>query len=240
MSGRALDFCLRFTAFALFFALCALGLAAFFNSCVYIDDSVPASAEATVKIIIDAGHGGADGGAAASDGTQESGLNLDTAIRLRDLFEVCGFDAVMTREGDEMLDDGGSGTNKLRDLRARLKLAAESPDAVFVSLHMNKFPDSRYSGLQVWYSPNNASGQTIAASVQQSAKNLLDASNARQIKAATSAIYLLHNIQNPAILVECGFLSNEGELALLKTGEYRQKLAIAIAAGVIESYSMLT
>jgi N-acetylmuramoyl-L-alanine amidase len=231
-SGKYALFCVRFVTFVLVFALISFCFTAIFYSCAEKINSA-ASGEIGRIYIIDAGHGGVDGGALGYDGTRESDLNLKTAVIVRDIMTVLGHNTVLTRDSDTMLSDGGEGTNKMRDLRCRLKICNDNPEGVFVSIHMNKFPDTKYSGLQVWYSPNDKSSGELASSIQSCARKILEPTNDRETKTATSAIYLLYHSKIPSVLVECGFLSNKDELAKLKTHEYRQKLGAAIAIGVL-------
>ena len=233
-SGKYALFCVRFVTFVLVFALVSLGFTAIFYSCAKKGD-LPTSVKTGKVYIIDAGHGGVDGGALGNDGTRESDLNLKTALTVCDIMTVLGHNTILTRDSDTMLSDGGEGTNKMRDLRCRLKICNDNPNGVFISIHMNKFPDAKYSGLQVWYSPNDKSSGSIASSVQARAREILDPTNDRETKEATSAIYLLYHSTIPSVLVECGFLSNKEELKKLKTHQYRQKLGVAIVLGVLEA-----
>ena len=126
---------------------------------------------------------------------------------------------------------------KMHDLKNRAAIADEYVSPVFVSIHMNSYPDSRYSGLQVWYSKNDERSRSFASYVQSYAAAYLDPSNTRVIKPATSSIYLLDRLQVPAILIECGFLSNENESALLASDDYQTKLALVIFAALCDSIS---
>ena len=193
------------------------------------ESGVTALTEKGRSLVIDAGHGGMDGGAVAPDGTLEKDLNLEIARILCALMRVSGYDVVMTRDGDVMLGD-----TKMKDLKSRLQLFSGSSDVLSVSVHCNKFPDSSCNGLQVYYADTPAS-RSVAESVQ-SAFSLVSDVNRRQVKKADSSIYLLHRASSPAILVECGFLSNPEELAKLKTDEYRKKLALALMSGVSTFY----
>ena len=127
-----------------------------------------------------------------------------------------------------------SGKKKTFYLKNRLRLAEEVDGMLFCSIHMNKFPDTSCSGLQVYYSPNVAESQSYASLLQSYARTFLDAGNDREIKKATSAIYLLHRIQTPAVLVECGFLSNPTECEKLKTPSYQLQLASVLTAALAE------
>lgn len=179
-------------------------------------------------IIIDAGHGGRDGGAAADDGTLEKDLNLAVAKELCDLFEGAGYDTVMTRTEDVALGDESSSHKKLGDLKARVELAKQYKNAIFISVHMNKFPVPKYSGLCVYFAKKTEGSAALAEDVRMAVATYLQKENSRQIKGAGSEIYVLDNAPCTAILVECGFLSNPSELALLKTEEYRKKVAACV------------
>ena len=188
-------------------------------------------------VIIDAGHGGEDGGATSAAGLVEKDVNLEIATVLRDLLQANGINVIMTREDDRLLYDRNvdyKGRKKKLDLAARLAVANSTPDAVFVSIHMNSFTDPRYSGLQVWYSPNDPASLSLADMIQQENKEQLQNENTRKTKAATSAIHLLHNAQCPAVLVECGFLSNPEEAARFEGSEYRQKVAFVLFSAITE------
>ncbi len=186
-------------------------------------------------IVLDAGHGGEDGGAVSESGILEKELNLSVANRLKSLLVANGFHVVMTRTEDEMLYDKNAdyqGRKKALDLATRRQIAEETPNCIFVSIHMNSYPDARYDGLQVWYSPNHPSSQTIAEEIQKTVVELLQPENDRQTKGATSAIYLLHNLTVPAVLVECGFLSNPAEAEKLTTEEYQEQLALVLSLAI--------
>lgn len=205
------------------------------------EDAVVVSESATPPVIlIDPGHGGEDGGAVGADGTLEKHLNLALSEDLRDIFTLFGIPVAMTREEDMMLYDyyndldDYTGKRKTYDLRNRLKLAETSGAKLFLGIHMNKFTDPRYSGLQVYYSPNHNESERAASLLREYAKGFLQPNNERETKKATSAIYLLHRMTMPAVLVECGFLSNEEECALLNTSEYRLRAACVIAAAGME------
>ncbi|MBQ7170647.1 MAG: N-acetylmuramoyl-L-alanine amidase [Clostridia bacterium] len=183
-------------------------------------------------IVLDPGHGGEDGGAVAPDGTQEKTLNLALSLSLKDLFEAEGYRVVMTRTEDEMPQTPGlDATKKRSDLSARVRTAKEETSPLFLSIHMNKFPQSRYFGLQVYYSPRSAYSFSLASAIQKTAGKGLAPENDREVKNG-AGLFLLDRLDCPAVIVECGFLSNPRELELLKTEEYRQTLAAAIFEAV--------
>ena len=206
------------------------------------NSSVPAfTKNEDISVVIDAGHGGEDAGAIASDGTYEKDLNLEISNLVKALCILNGMNVKMTRESDVLLYDyygdleNYKGQKKIYDLKNRVKIAHESPNAIFVSIHMNKFPESKYSGTQIYYSKNNDSSKDVASNLSKSIKKFLQPSNKRQIKPASSSIYVLDKIKNPAILIECGFLSNEMELENLKNEEYRASLALVIFQTICEN-----
>ena len=195
-----------------------------------------------VCVVIDAGHGGEDGGASSAAGLAEKEVNLAVALALRDLCEAAGIPVVMTRTEDVLLYDRNvdfQGRKKVLDLAARRILAEKTAeryggDSLFVSIHMNAFPAAQYDGMQVWYSVGDSRSAELAAAIQ-SASSALMPHNRRKIKAAGSNIYLLDRIKSPAVLVECGFLSNPAEAERLSDKAYRYALAAVIFAGIIES-----
>ena len=190
-----------------------------------------------MTVIIDAGHGGEDGGASSTSGLIEKDVNLEISKMLCEMLRANGVNVIMTREDDRLLYDRDvnyQGRKKKLDLAARLAVADSTPDAIFVSIHMNSFTDPRYSGLQVWYSPNNADSLPLAELIRETNREQLQSENYRLCKEATSAINLLHNAKCPAVLVECGFLSNPDEAALFETHDYRQRVAFMLFCSITE------
>ena len=198
------------------------------------EEDASVSAPDRITVIIDAGHGGRDGGASTEDGVLEKDLNLAVAKKLKALLSVFDVNVVMTRESDVMYADESSPHKKLDDLNARLDIVKENGNCVFVSIHMNKFPVEKYRGLQVYYSKNHEGSRALADMIQEKTAAHLQIGNARLTKAADSSIYILHNIEVPAVLVECGFLSNNEEAKLLQNEEYQASLTAVIAAAVLE------
>lgn len=221
--------------FLLFFLLCYFLFSLFLPWNTTAVGAVPWSQSELPLIILDAGHGGMDGGASSDDQTLEKDLNLFVTLLLRDFLESAGIPTLLTRQTDTMLDtESQKGTRKMRDLKARLEIAQKHPQAVFVSIHMNHFPQSQYHGLQVYYSPNHKNSELLALTVQNFNKLYLQPENQRLCKAADSSIYLLHRMENVGILVECGFLSNAQETQQLKTEAYRRQLAFTLFCSIIE------
>lgn len=188
-------------------------------------------------VIIDAGHGGIDGGTSASDGTVEKNLNLQISVKINEILSSFGIKTVMTRTDDEDLSDDNASTirqKKVSDIKNRLSIINETEDAVFVSIHQNHFTREKYSGAQVFYSKNDPLSQVLAEKIRFQLITVLQPDNTREIKQSGSEIYLLHHAKVPAVMVECGFLSNYNETQLLKNEEYQQKLAFTIAMGIID------
>ena len=187
-------------------------------------------------VVIDPGHGGEDGGTLSEDGVCEKDLNLSVALLLRDLLEANGIPVIMTRDEDVLLYDRNGdhqGHKKQMDLASRLSTAQSTENSLFISIHMNAFSQAQYHGLQVWYGMGDSLSATVAADIQSTVRALLQNDNARRTKAATESIYLLHKLQTPAVLVECGFLSNPEEAERLSDPLYQQQLAFAIFTAVM-------
>lgn len=188
-------------------------------------------------VIIDAGHGGDDGGAIGIDGTVEKDINLDIALKLEKLLKFYGFDVIMTRTEDIMTCDDGLDSlrkRKVSDIHNRFDILEKNPDAVFISIHQNKFEDNSQHGTQVFYSGNNDESKILAESIQNSIVSVLQPDNSRVVKKSGSGIYLLYHAKLPAVLVECGFISNPAEVKKLNDENYRMKIAILIADGLIK------
>ena len=241
------------TRYILFFLLFCLIFTALIGGFAYFGASLSkrnektsaedASAHTRPIIVIDAGHGGEDGGASGEDGTKEKDLNLLVAQSLADILSAAGYDVRMTRTDDRLLYDlygdltDYTGHKKTYDLRNRLRFTKEAGANLLISIHMNKFPQSQYSGLQVYYSTAVPESRIVANVIRNYTRMYLQPDNAREIKAANSSIYLLHRCELPAVMVECGFLSNEEELSRLKDDVYRRQLVLMIACAAAESLS---
>lgn len=181
-------------------------------------------------VIIDAGHGGVDGGATSCTGILESRFNLEVALKVNDLMHLLGLDTKMIRTEDISIYTEGESiaAKKMSDLKERTKIVNDTPNALLLSLHMNHFSDSQYHGPQVFYAPTQSSKE-FAGAMQAALKTSLDPNSNRQIKNA-DGIYLMQHITQPGILIECGFLSNPEEEAKLRDPEYQKKLSCVIAA----------
>ncbi len=189
-----------------------------------------------ITVIIDAGHGGEDGGAEV-DGVLEKDINLSIADKLADTLRLCGVRVTEIRDEDISVYDDSAQTlreKKVSDLKHRVETVNGSENNILVSIHQNKFDNNAYSGAQVFYSTNNDKSRVLAESIRNSVVSLLQNDNTRELKPANSDIYLLDNATVPAVIVECGFLSNDEERAKLLDSGYQSEMAYSIAMGVLE------
>lgn len=200
-------------------------------------DAIAVSAEQPTPIlIIDAGHGGADGGAVAPDGVAESEINLDIALRLEALASFCGVETVMTRDSEEIDYPAEAETisaMKKADQNARLQLINSIPDAVLLSIHQNNYPAASPNGIQVFYNGVSDSS-SLAALTQENLTTQLCPNNRRLAETADEGIYLMRQSKHRAVLVECGFLSNPGDLEKLENASYRTSLAVVMLASYLQ------
>ncbi len=229
MSKRKAAFWLVYAA-----ALCATLLmlsAAFGVSRAVSAQAGPVSVYDRGVVIIDAGHGDFDPGCVAADGTQEKDINLTIALCLRDIFSAHGYKTVMTRTDDTTMADYGSGHAKRTDTLNRAALFDSFADAVTISIHQNSFSDPTQHGTQLFYGVKNDESPLLAECIMQSVVSVLQPDNTRPLKQGTSSIYILKNVSSPIVLVECGFMTNPDELALLKDREYCKKIAYCIFCG---------
>lgn len=182
-----------------------------------------------IKIIIDPGHGGRDGGATAN-GITESELNLEISLKLKKVYEDNGYIVDLTRENEN--DLCGETFIKRNDMNERVKKINSGGYAFGISLHQNTFSDTRYRGAQTFYSLSNASSKELALNVQNSIKLYMKNTTRDIVK--RDNIYLLNRVTIPMIIVECGFLTNKEEAELLKSYEYQKELAYSIYYGSIK------
>lgn len=185
--------------------------------------------------IIDAGHGGFDGGAVADDGTLEKDLNLAMAKKLDEILTLNGYETIMIRQEDISVEEKNDKHKKKGDIRKRLKIAREYPDALFISIHQNSFKQRNSYGTQVFYGVKNEKSEKLANILQDTIKGSLQPSNRRSIKKAGKNLYLLSNMENVSVMIECGFITNKDELEILKDPEYQEKLMFEVFEG-IEKY----
>lgn len=188
-------------------------------------------AQVQIDVLLDAGHGGMDGGAVSADGVCEAPITLAIAQKTQALLGFCGTQALMTRYDDTSLNYDPSATtreNKNADLKARLELAKQYPDCPFLSIHLNQFSQAKYAGAQVFYGQN---GQELALALQDRLRAVLDPENDRVCKPAPEGVFLMKNITSPAVTIECGFLSNPEECTKLQQNDYQTRIALAIVSG---------
>ncbi len=197
-----------------------------------------ATDNSSAQIIIDAGHGGIDGGAVGFSGNAEKEINLEIALKLRDVMYFLGYDVITVRETDTSIEDSGTTTIrqiKASDLRNRLKLTVDNPNAVYISIHQNKFSDSSQDGMCFYYSPNNNESKAIADIMHSNLLLTLQPDNRRSVKAAQSNLYILYNSQVPTVLVECGFISNPEEEELLMSDNYQKQISLLLSMSILQS-----
>lgn len=181
-------------------------------------------------IVLDAGHGADDPGKIGCGNVLEKDINLAIVLKLQKLFENKGFRVVLTRSDDTVLADENSRNVKVEDMRNRVKLITEADPVMTISIHQNSYTDSSVSGPQVFYYEQSAEGAKIAAILQEQLNASLEPEKPRACK-SNGSYYILKKTPTPTVIVECGFLSNEAETALLVTDEYQQKLARAVYLG---------
>ena len=182
--------------------------------------------------VIDPGHGGEDPGCVSGKHIEKT-INLSVSLYLADFLSLCDHGVVLTRTDDRLLYyEGQESRKKFYDLRNRLDIAENSPGGVYVGVHVNKFPVSKYRGLQTFYSDNTSASESLAAYIQESSR-LLDPQNERGIKPDGDTIFILEKIRVPAVLVECGFISNNEEAEMLEDKNYQKRLAFAVFCGIM-------
>ena len=224
--------------------VCIVCIIALYCACFYELHVVASSgkyettlANATPKtIVLDAGHGGEDSGAIGFGDVFEKDLNLEISFKLGEYLKNAGYTVIYTRTDDKLLyteEQNIKGMRKINDLKNRINIANSYSDAIFVSIHMNSYGASSCSGLQVYHGVGNEDAKRIADCVQNEVVKRIQPKNRRKIKSG-DGIYLLENSINPAILIECGFLSNPEECKKLSEKEYQKELSFAILCGMIE------
>lgn len=186
----------------------------------------------TIKILIDAGHGGIDPGKVGINEALEKDINLSISLKLKSLFEKDGIQIVMTRETDDGLYSEDDNEKKKVDMRNRKQMMIDEKPNIILSIHQNSFESENVKGAQVFYFNQSEDSKLLAEFIQTSLREKVDNSNNRQIK-ANDTYYLLKTNICPMVIVECGFLSNWEEAKLLITDEYQDKIANAIYEGVL-------
>lgn len=197
--------------------------------------SLPASGK---TIVIDAGHGVPDEGAQSSNGTTEAETNLKIALKLQNLLEQSGCTVILTRSDENAIYDIDSKTlkqKKISDIKNRVKIGNESSADIFVSIHLNKIPQSQYDGWQTFYKEGSEDGARLAKTIQENLNKTIQKENNRIAK-TIDKIYIIKHVEIPTTIVECGFLSNPDEEKLLLEDEYQNKLAWGIYNGIIDYF----
>ena len=187
-------------------------------------------------ILLDAGHGGEDGGAIGFGGIIEKDINLAITLKTALFFDFFGYDVEFTRKTDTMTCDEGlknQREKKVSDIKNRLEQIEKSPCLCSISIHQNIFGgDAR--GAQIFYSGNNPESKALAEAIQHGISSTLQPENNRVIKQATKDIYILYHTKKIAVLAECGFISNSEEAELLNSDNYQNKMAFAISLSSIK------
>lgn len=187
-------------------------------------------------IIVDAGHGGEDGGAVV-EGVIEKNINLEISLKLEKALKLMGYNVIMTRSEDKLIYDPDESKTmrqkKSSDIHKRTKLVNKTDRAILISIHQNKYPSPSSKGTQVFYSPKNPNSEILAQSIQSAVSEMLQPKNKRMIKKSGTNIYLLYNAKPPAVMVECGFISNPNERKNLISDEYQNKIVYCILCGIL-------
>lgn len=189
-------------------------------------------------VIVDAGHGLPDGGAVGVSGSVEQEINLKIALKLREVLEAKGIKVIMTRENENGIWENESDSirkKKVDDMNNRLKIMTDSDAGLFISIHMNSFPNHKTSGLRIFYAPNHEEIKPLAENIQKRIQDITGA-NINIVKSADKSLFLMKNPPVPAILVECGFLSNPTEEKKLQDDDYQARLGWAIADAIEKYY----
>ena len=190
-----------------------------------------------VTVAIDAGHGGMDPGAVSKSGVREDEINLKIAKKLQGYLENAGAKVVMTRKNDEGLyDKDYTGSKKRQDMSRRVEILKKAKPDIVISIHLNQFSQPQYFGAQTFYMKGSEEGEQLAECIQQQLIRILNRGNKRQIKAADNFL-ILKAVESPSVIVECGFLSNPQEEALLTTDDYQDQVAWAIYCGIVSYLS---
>lgn len=189
--------------------------------------------EEQICIVLDAGHGGDDPGKIGINGSREKEINLAITQKVKKYLEYNDIKVVLTRATEEGLYDAGAENKKVQDMKRRIAIMEEAMPLVTVSIHQNSYPEEYVKGAQVFYHKDSKEGERLAALLQESLRERLNPENHRQIK-SNDSYYLLKKTQIPTVIVECGFLSNAKEAALLAEEEYQDKVAWAIHMGIMQ------
>lgn len=189
-------------------------------------------------VVLDAGHGGEDGGATSTNGNNEANINLKIALKVQNLLEQSGCTVILTRSDENAIYDLDAKTlkeKKVSDIKNRVKIGNSSSANIFVSIHLNKIPESQYYGWQTFYKEGNEESKKLATCLQNNLNESISRENKR-VPLKIDNIYIMKNVEVPTSIVECGFLSNKEEEKLLLQDEYQNKLAWGIYTGIINYF----
>ena len=228
-------------AYVLVFSICSLLIISLWVSEFIVSASMTASNNSNPVLILDAGHGGEDGGTTTASGYKESTINLDIVLKMEQILAFCGVEPVLTRSKDVSLHSRECVTlreKKVSDLKNRVLLINSYENALLISVHQNHFTDPRYSGSQVFYNTSDISRQW-GERTQEILRQTLNPANNRKAKPLPASVYLFKHVACPSILIECGFLSNGEEAALLQADSYQQKLALTLAGACLRQLQTL-
>ena len=192
-------------------------------------------------IVLDAGHGAPDEGAESVNGVSEASINLSITRKVQTLLEQSGCNVVLTRSDENGIYDLDSKTlrqKKVSDIKNRVKIGNESSADVFISIHLNKIPQTQYYGWQAFFKPNNEESEILAKSLQQELNSSIQRENKREALKITGK-YIIEHVEIPIAIIECGFLSNPEEEQLLQQNEYQDKIAWGIYNGIMDYFYWL-
>lgn len=223
------------------FLVCAMAVAVLFVSAVgvcvralFLPQAVFAGNSAPIKIVLDAGHGGIDGGVTGvSTGVKESDLNLAITLRLKETLDDMGFETVLTRKTEAGLYDTATDGFKRQDMQRRKGIVQNADPALVVSVHQNRYPSASVRGAQVFFRRGDLQGERLASSLQEKLNALYQTEKVKSRKHTPSEYFMLSCTENPSVIVECGFLSSPADEKLLLSPTWQKRLAESIAAGVV-------
>lgn len=223
------------------FCICYMSYAIIKN--INKEEQVVALPVSNKVIVIDARTSvGEDGGAVSESGISEANINLAIALKLQNLLEQSGATVILTRSTDEAIydtnADGSMREKKVSDLKNRVKIGNESSADIFVSIHLNKIPQEQYYGWQTFYKNNDEQSKRLAESIQNNLNSSIQKENHRLAKIIEN-IYIVDHVEIPMTIVECGFLSNQGELNDLQKEEYQERLAWGIYNGIMDWFNVV-
>ena len=223
------------------YLVCVVAVVVLFVSAVglcmralFLPTSVFAGGNAPIKIVLDAGHGGIDGGVTGiTTGVKESDLNLAITLRLKQTLDDMGFETVLTRKTEAGLYDAATEGFKRRDMQRRKEIVQKADPTLLISVHQNRYPSSSVRGAQVFFRRGDFGGERLAFALQEKLNGLYQTEGVKSRKHTPSEYFMLTCTENPSVIVECGFLSSPADEKLLISTAWQKRLAESIAAGVV-------